>query len=77
MPRMGVNINEARRNHQADDVDDPGGRLGNGGRDAHDPIAADSEIGPVSGVAAAVDDAAVAEQQVIGRALSGRELSEC
>ena len=68
---------EAAVYSEAKGIDDPRGRLSNRRRDAHDRVAADSDVASVPGAARAVDDAAVSEQQIVRLALSGWDPGKC
>ena len=70
--RVGVNVDESRRQHLAGGVDRSRRGLVDGRRDARDGIPADGKVGTIPGAPGAIDDASVAEQQVVGRRLSGR-----
>ncbi|MGZ8842079.1 MAG: hypothetical protein ACXW18_00325 [Pyrinomonadaceae bacterium] len=72
---MRVNVDEPRRDHLPLDIDDSLGWFCNRRRDAHDRVAANGDITAVPGTAAAVDDAAVTQQQIIGRILGVLSLS--
>src|SRR5215813_7545595 len=69
---VAVNINEARRNHLASNIDDVGGSVGNGWRNPDDGISADTNIGVVPGATRAIDNAAVSKHQVV-RCILGRQ----
>ena len=64
---MRMHVDEAGRHRAAASVDDAGGGGIAEPPHVHDPPAADADVGRDPGVAAAVEDAAVADQDVVAR----------
>ena len=63
---VGVDVDDARRDHQAVGVDHLVGRLAREPADGGDAPVADRDVGDLPGQAGAVDDEAAADQQVVG-----------
>src|SRR5262245_48970914 len=66
-----MNIDEPWRDHLIADVDNPRSRFRDRWRDMHDRIASNGNIALVPRAAAAINDPAVAQYQVVRGCLSG------
>jgi hypothetical protein len=67
--RVRVDVDEARRHHVSAGVDRPGGGALDSRRDARDRLAAQRDVAAVPRTAGAVDDARVANQEIVGGGL--------
>src|SRR5215470_12544337 len=67
-----MNIDEPWRDHLTADVDNPRSRIRDRWRDMHDRIASNGNIAPIPRAAAAINDPAVAQYQVVRGCLSGQ-----
>ena len=73
---VAVNVDEPGRDDLAANVEHTTSPLGDGLRDSNDCVASNRNIGLVPGIARSIDDPAVAEQQIVGRALGTRKGGE-